>query len=104
MLNLWLTILVAGLVTYALRLSFIIAHGRVEMPAWFTRALSFAPVAVLSAIILPELVTQNGAVNLSLGNVRLLAGVVAGLIAWRTKNVWLTIAVGMILLFLLQAT
>jgi branched chain amino acid efflux pump len=89
-------------VTYAIRLSFIAAHGRVEMPLWFTRALTFVPVAVLSAIIFPELLTQHSALNLSLGNARLLAGIVAALIAWRTKNVWLTIAGGMIALFVLQ--
>ncbi|MBI4787391.1 MAG: AzlD domain-containing protein [Chloroflexi bacterium] len=102
--ELWLTIIAAGAVTYAIRLSFIVAHGRIEMPPWFTRGLNFVPVAVLSAIILPELVSQNGVVNLSLGNPRLVAGIVAMLIAWMTKNIWLTIAVGMIALFVLQTT
>ncbi|MBI5305958.1 MAG: AzlD domain-containing protein [Chloroflexi bacterium] len=101
--ELWLIILVAGIVTYATRLSFIAAHGRVDMPVWFTRGLAFVPVVVLSAIILPELLAHGGAFDVSLGNARLLAGILAGLIAWRTKNVWLTIALGMIALFALQA-
>ncbi|HEX9077317.1 MAG TPA: AzlD domain-containing protein [Anaerolineae bacterium] len=100
--DLWLTIVVAGLVTYAARLSFIGAHGRVEMPDWFTRALTFVPVAVLSAIIFPELVAHDSVIDLSPGNVRLLAGVAAAIIAWRTRNVWLTIGVGMTVLFVLQ--
>lgn len=102
MIDLWLTILAAGLVTYAIRLSFIAAHGRVRMPRWFTRALAFVPVAVLSAIVFPDLLTSGGALNLSPGNARLLAGIAAALVARRTKNVWLTIAVGMLALFLLQ--
>jgi branched-subunit amino acid transport protein len=101
--ELWLTMVAAGLVTYVTRLSFIAAHGRVEMPAWFTRALMFVPVAVLSAIILPEVLAHDGAPNISLGNARLLAGILAALIAWRTRNTWLTIAVGMVALFALQA-
>jgi branched-subunit amino acid transport protein len=100
--DLWLTIIIAGLVTYLTRLSFIAAHGRIAMPTWFTRALTFVPVAVLSAIIFPELLTRDNTLILSLGNVRLLAGVAATVTAWRTQNVWLTIAVGMMVLLVLQ--
>ena len=100
--DLWLTIVVAGLATYAIRLSFIGAHGRLEMPTWFTRALTFVPVAVLSAIIFPELVAHDSALDLSTGNVRLLAGIAGAIIAWRTRNVWLTIGVGMSVLFALR--
>jgi branched-subunit amino acid transport protein len=39
----------------------------------------------------------------SLGNARLLAGVLAGLVAWRSKNALLAIAVGMVALWVLQA-
>src|SRR5690242_19660889 len=92
---LFLTMLVAGILTFLTRLSFIALHGRVILREWFTRALMFVPVAVLSAIILPEILVTNNALNLALLNPRLGAGVVALLIAWRTKNVWETIVVGM---------
>jgi len=98
----WLTILVAGAVTFGTRLSFIAAHGRIEMPKWFTRGLAFVPVVVLTAITFPEILAHENALDVSLGNARLIAGVVAALIAWRTKNTWLTIAVGMLALFVLQ--
>ena len=101
--DLWLTIMAAGLVTYATRLSFIAAHGRVEMPRWFTRAMTFVPVVVLSAIIFPELLVHDRTLDLSAGNWRLLAGIAAAVIAWRTRNVLLTIGVGMLMLFVLQA-
>lgn len=97
-----LTILAAGILTFLIRLSFIALHGRVNLPEWFTRALTFVPVAVLSAIILPELLITNGALNFTLLNPRLIAGITAALIAWRTKNVWATIAVGMVLLWAVQ--
>lgn len=98
----WLTIIIAGLVTYTTRLSFIAAHGRFEMPVWFRRGLVFVPVVVLSAIIFPEVLAHDGALDLSLGNARMFAGIIAALIAWRTKNTWLTIALGMLALFALQ--
>lgn len=101
-LNLWLTIFACGIVTFLLRLSFIAVHGRVVMPLWFTRALAFVPIAVLSAITLPEIMVQNGAVVSSLLNPRLVAGVVAVLVAWRTRNVTVTIVAGMLALWLVQ--
>jgi len=100
----WLPLFVAaGLVTFAIRLSFIALLGRVELPALLTRSLRFVPPAVLSAIILPELLVKDGALDLRPGNVRLIAGVVAAVVAWRTRNVVLTIAVGMAALWMGQA-
>jgi branched-subunit amino acid transport protein len=66
------------------------------------RALHYVPPAVLSAIVFPELFLKSGPLNISLDNVRLLAGLVATLIAWYTKNPLITIIAGMIALFLFQ--
>ena len=100
----WLPVLaVAGLVTFAIRLSFIALLGRLEPSLAVTRALRFVPPAVLSAIILPELLVRDGAVALEPGNLRLLAGAVAALVAWWTRSVVLTIAAGMAALWTLQA-
>jgi len=101
--TLWLTMLGMGMVTYAIRLSFILLLGRVEIPARIRQALRFVPPAVLSAIIFPELLRPQGRLDLSPGNVRLLAGLLAALVAWRTKSILLTIAVGMGALWILQA-
>jgi branched-subunit amino acid transport protein len=100
----WLPVfLAAGLVTFATRLSFIALLGRVEVPPLLTRALRFVPASVLSAIIFPELMVREGAVDLSLGNARLLAGVLAVAVALRTRSVAWTIASGMAALWALQA-
>ena len=101
--SLWLIMIFSGLITYGIRLSFIQLFGKIEVPLWLGRALRFVPPAVLSAIIFPELLMPSGTLDISLGNLRLLAGILAGLIAWRTKNVVLTIAAGMAALLLLQA-
>lgn len=99
----WLTMLLVGLGTYATRLSFILLFGRREIPAVVRRALRFVPPAVLTAIVFPELFLPGGQFDLSLGNERLLAGMVAAFVAWRSKNVLLTIVIGMATLLLLLA-
>jgi branched-subunit amino acid transport protein len=93
--NLWITIIIIGLLTFAIRLSFILLFGVVEVPLLLRRALRFVPAAVLSAIILPDLLLRDQQLALGLDNDRLLAGVVAIGVAWFSKNVLLTIAVGM---------
>jgi len=101
--NIWLTIVIAGLVTYAIRLSFILLIGRREMPVMMQRTLRFVPPAVLTAIIFPEVLMPGGSLDISLGNLRLLAGLLAALVAWRTKNAVLTIVVGLAALWIMQA-
>lgn len=96
-------ILGMGVVTYAIRLSLILLLGRLKVPPLVQRALRFVPPAVLSALIFPELLLPGGTLMFSLGNARLLAGVLAGLVAWQSKNVLLAIAVGMVALWALQA-
>ena len=100
--SLWLVILLAGLLTFGTRLSFIFLLDRIKVPNWFRRGLRFVPAAVLSAIILPELASRNAVLDISLRNPQLYAGVLAVLVAWHTKNVLLTIIVGMAVLLIFQ--
>lgn len=92
-----------GLITYALRLSLFLLPERVILPPWLLRSLRYVPAAVLSAIILPELLLSNGTLDVSLSNDRLLAGLVAIIVAWRVRNVFVVVAAGMVILWLLQA-
>ena len=98
----WVTIIAAGLLTYATRLFPIISYGRFEMPSQVERALRFVPVAVLTAIFLPEMAYIQEELMLSFRNPRLLAGLLAIVFAWRTKNVMYTILAGMLTLWALQ--
>ncbi len=100
---LWLAIVGAGAVTFALRLSFIALLGRIGIPRFLGRVLRLVPAAVLTAVVIPLLFYENGALEASLGNERLLAGLVAALIAWRTRSVLFTLAGGMAALWTLQA-
>ena len=100
--TLWLMLLIIGLVTYAIRLSCIGLLGQRDMPALLLKALRFVPLTVLPAIILPQLFLRNNTLALSLQNPRWMAGILAAIVAWRTRNVLLTIAVGMVALWVLQ--
>ncbi len=93
--NIWLVMILAGMATFAIRLSFIVLMDHSTMPPVVVRSLRYIPPAVLSAIIFPELFLRDGAFDFSLGNARLIAGLVAGVVAWRTRNAVLTIVVGM---------
>jgi branched-subunit amino acid transport protein len=100
--NLWWIMLLAGLLTYGTRLSFVLLLDRLRIPDWFLRGLRFVPAAVLSAIILPELALRNSVLDLTLRNPQLFAGALAVLVAWKTKNTLLTILAGMGALLIYQ--
>ena len=98
--TLWATMVVAGLVTFAIRYSFIGSAGRGSAPRWFVEALRFVPVAALSALIWPDLLlTGQGLDPLQ---PRLVAGLVAAVVAWRSRSVLATIGGGMLALWILQ--
>ncbi len=100
--NIWLIMLLGGLITFGIRFSLIYLFGRFQIPETIRRALHYVPPAILSAIIFPELFLRDGMLNLSFDNTRLLAGLVAIVVAWFSKNTLITILAGMIALFLLQ--
>lgn len=100
--TIWIILLSIGSITYVTRLSFIMFFRKMAIPPVVLSLLHFVPVAVLSAIIWPQLFLSGSSINVSLANPRLLAGILAALIAWRTRNVLLTIVVGMIALWILQ--
>jgi branched-subunit amino acid transport protein len=101
--NIWLIMLIGGLITFGMRFSLIFLFGKFEIPETMRKALHYVPPAVLSAIIFPELLYRSSQMDFSLGNTRLLAGVIAILAAWFSRNTLLTILTGMVALLLLQA-
>lgn len=98
----FLTILGMGLVTFLARLLPILLGGRIKPPRWTLQAMRYIPSTVLTALIIPDLLLPGGALNLTLGNARLVAGIVATAVAWRSRNVLLTVVAGMGVLWGLQ--
>lgn len=99
---LWIAIIIIGALTFSMRFSFIALAHRLQLPELLQRALRFIPIAALSAIIVPELVLRGNTVAPLIGNARLIAGALAIIVAWVSRNILLTIASGMIALWLLQ--
>ncbi|MBL8050772.1 MAG: AzlD domain-containing protein [Anaerolineales bacterium] len=99
--NIWLVLLIGGMITFSMRFSLIYLFGKFEIPETLKKALHYVPPAVLSAIIFPELFIQDGALNFQLTNIRLLAGIIAIITAWISRNTLITILVGMAALFIL---
>jgi branched-subunit amino acid transport protein len=95
--------LLAGLLTFAMRFSFIYAFGRVGVPPALHRALRFVPPAVLSAIIFPEVLMSQGRLSVGFHNHRMLAAALAALVAFWTKKTLPTIIAGLAALLLLHA-
>jgi branched-subunit amino acid transport protein len=84
------------LVTFGVRYPVLAIVSRIQLPEIINQGLKYIPPAVLMAIITPAILNPEGkGVVLSLSNAPLFAGLIATLVAWRTKNVFLTIVIGM---------
>ena len=101
--NVWLLFVIMGLGTFAFRFSFIYLLGKIQLPGSVKRALRFVPPTVLMSLILPAVSRPGGVLDFSLENERLYAAVLAGFVAYSSRNVFLTIGVGMGALFLLRS-
>lgn len=91
-----------GVLTYLMRASFIAPNMRAALPPGLERAMRFIPPAVLMALVVPDLIGHSGTLDLSPCNARLLAGLVAFLLAWRTRRVAPPLIGGMLTLWLLS--
>ncbi|MHB1358357.1 MAG: AzlD domain-containing protein [Rhodocyclaceae bacterium] len=94
--------IVCGVLTFAIRYSFIALEGHYRPPGWFIRWLPFVPIAALTAITVPELLLVAGQFDVGTGNPRFWAGLVAIAVAARWKNTLLTIASGFVAFWLLN--
>jgi branched-subunit amino acid transport protein len=97
----WVAVVLAGAGTFVMRASFLaFAHRMAELPPWLLRLLRQIPPAALASLVVPALLRPEGRVDLF--QARLWVGVVAALVAWRTRNIAITLLVGMGLLILLD--
>lgn len=102
-LSLGFVLLAGGLITFALRSSFIALVDHVTLGPRIRAALRYVPVAVFSAMAWPAVMSEAHEMPSAAGNLRLWAAAVAVLVAWRTRNVLYTVVAGMGTLWLMTA-
>lgn len=82
-------------VTFGVRYPVLALVSKLSLPQAVVDALKFIPPAVLTAIVVPAVLLPAGRVDFGLNNAYLIAGIAAAVISWRTKNLLLTIVLGM---------
>jgi branched-subunit amino acid transport protein len=95
--DLWTLAVIVGLagVTVLTRCFFFILDRPWSLPGWAQRALNYAPVAALSAVVVPEIVMANGHLVSTWQDARLYAAAVGALVYFWRRDVLLTIVAGM---------
>ena len=102
-LTFWMVVVAAGAVTYLSRLSFIALFARRAMPPLMVRALRFVPAAMLTSIVVPAIaLTGPPGGGPVVDYAKLIAAIVAALIAWRTRSGAATMGGGMLALWAAQ--
>ncbi len=90
-------VLIMGMaaVTFLVRWPVLALMSRISLPQIMLDGMKFIPPAVLAAIIAPAMLMPSGEIDVHPSNAYLAAGVVAGLLAWRTRDLLATIMLGM---------
>ncbi len=94
---------VVGVVTFLYRYAMIGLLVSRSLPGWLHALCRHIAPASFAALTAGELFVHGGEVVLALAAPKPWAALVAALVAWRTRNVLATIAVGMAALYLFKA-
>jgi len=95
-----LLVLGMGIVTYLPRWIPLILLSRRQLPEWLKQWLDFVPAAVLSALILPAVVTTGEPRHLEVFQPALLVSIPVFIFAWKTRSLAATVIVGMALFWI----
>ena len=98
----WVMILGTAAVTFLLRFSFLGTVKPHAIAPQFQAALRYVPAAVFAAIVVPQVLIREEAIDLAPDNPRLLAAVAALGVAWLTRSVTWTLVGGMVALWVVQ--
>ena len=97
--NIWLLIFGMFAVTFGVRYPPLAIVGKIPMPDPVIRALRYVPVAVLTAITIPYMLYRENGFSVSYTNPYLVAGLVAIGVSYWSKNLLLTIGLGLVAFF-----
>ncbi|MEY4490943.1 MAG: hypothetical protein RLY41_749 [Pseudomonadota bacterium] len=95
--DVWTLLVIVGLaiVTVVARGFFLISGKPWQLPHWAQRGLQYAPIAALSAVVVPEIVMSQGVLIGTWQDARLFAAAAGVAIYYAKRNVLLTILGGM---------
>jgi len=82
-------------VTFLTRYILLALLGRWQLPEGLARWLAYVPIAAFTVIVVRGTFAPDGQVSLDPRSPYLWGALAAGLVAWRSKNVLLTIAAGL---------
>jgi len=89
-----------GLVTYIPRWLPLALLSKRDLPSWFKTWLDFIPASILSALLLPALVTSGEPRHLEIFRPELLVALPTFAIALKTRSLGLTVVAGMFFFWL----
>lgn len=97
-------LIIAGmaLATFFTRFACLVFFRRGGVPGWLEKRLKHVPTAILTSLIIPVLLLPRGNLDLTLGNHYLLAGCVTALAAYKTRNVLVTMSLGLAVMLTLH--
>ena len=95
--DVWTLLVIVGLaiVTVVSRGFFLISSKPWQLPHWAQRGLQYAPIAALSAVVVPEIVMSQGQLIGTWQDARLFAAAAGVAIYYVKRNVLMTILGGM---------
>lgn len=94
-----LLILGMMLATFSVRYVMFGASSRIQLSPTLLNALRYVPPVVLSAIVVPEVLLSDGELSIGVMNARLVGAIAAIIISYTTRNLLLTIVIGMVVFF-----
>lgn len=100
--QIWLTIVLMGIVTYLPRLLPLLFLSRAQLPQWLMLWLKYVPTSIFGALIFSEIFVRDGELFFSLNNPYLWASLLAFMVALKTKSLPGTIGVGCLAFWVLH--
>jgi branched-subunit amino acid transport protein len=94
--NYWWLVLGMALLTFIPRYIPFALAGRISIPTWLSKALHYVPIAVLSCIIVKASLVQDNELMITLDNHYLLAAIAALITSLLSRNLLLTVLIGLI--------
>lgn len=95
--DLWTLTVIVGLalVTVLTRSFFFISSKNWQLPHWAQRGLQYAPIAALSAVVVPEIITVQGVLISTWQDARIFSALMGTAVYFWRRDVLLTILAGM---------